>query len=422
MFGILRSRSSKPRQPSSAELPSYFSVIDPGSTNFRVLIVEVVAGHATVWGWAEQSGWADGDLDVQDLFSICSKVQAEAEEMARDRAERWFLPDQMIVGLPASQLVGRAWPVSQIRSHPERPLEEREVEALLSRALRLTVNRLLSIVQPEGPYDMDDPDWLLIDAAPVALAVDGRGVTDLIGFRGRELHAMVFAALGRIEAITAWQWVAERLEFSALTLTAAPMALAAAQSGSQGILVDVGGRATDLIWWRNGRPVAIDSLPLGGGALTSLLARKWNLSDTRAGRLKHAYAAGKLEEEAGAQVLEVMSPVLRDWLDGTELALDRLSEGWDDPLPQRMDLLGGGGALPEFEDALSTLAWSKRLDFERYPEVSRLRPTDVPGVVNRTDLGRGAGDVSALALAAWAARQTQEPDRSSKILSELCHE
>ena len=221
--------------------------------------------------------------------------------------------------------------------------------------------------------------------------------------------------------IQAWQWVAERLEFSALTLTAAPLALAAAQSESQGILVDVGGRATDLIWWRNGRPMAIDTLPLGGDALTDSLAGEWNLADSRAERLKRAYAAGKLEEEAGAQVLDVMSPVLRDWLDATELALDRLSEGRDDPLPQRMHLVGGGGAVPEIEDALATLAWSKRLDFGRYPQVSRLRPTDVPGVVNRTEMGRGAGDVAALALAAWAARQTQEPDRPTKILSELCH-
>jgi hypothetical protein len=112
---------------------------------------------------------------------------------------------------------------------------------------------------------------------------------------------------------------------------------------------------------------------------------------------------------------------LRDWLDGTELALDRICEGWDESLPQRIDLLGGGGAVPEIEDALATLAWSKRLDFERYPQVNRLRPTDVPGVVNRTDKGRNGGDVAALALAAWAALQTQEPDRSARILSDLCH-
>ena len=49
------------------------------------------------------------------------------------------------------------------------------------------------------------------------------------------------------------------------------------------------------------------------------------------------------------------------------------------------------------------LAWSRQLHFARYPQVDRLEPTDVPGVVNRTELGRSAGDVTALALAAWAA-------------------
>jgi len=66
------------------------------------------------------------------------------------------------------------------------------------------------------------------------------------------------------------------------------------------------------------------------------------------------------------------------------------------------------------------LAWSQRLHFARYPVVGHLRPTDIPGVVNRTDLGRGEGDVTALALAAWTVRQTEPPDRPARLLSGLC--
>ena len=92
----------------------------------------------------------------------------------------------------------------------------------------------------------------------------------------------------------------------------------------------------------------------------------------------------------------------------------------DEPLPQRVFLLGGGSALPEMAEAVRSLAWSQRLHFTRYPQVGQLRPTDVPGVVNRTGRGRQMGDVSALALAAWAAQQEQPPERPARILSELC--
>jgi hypothetical protein len=89
-------------------------------------------------------------------------------------------------------------------------------------------------------------------------------------------------------------------------------------------------------------------------------------------------------------------------------------------LPENLYMLGGGSTLPELTEAVRSLAWSRRLHFARYPQVSHLQPTDVPGVVNRTSLGRGLGDVSALALAAWAAQQQRPADRPALILSELC--
>jgi hypothetical protein len=76
--------------------------------------------------------------------------------------------------------------------------------------------------------------------------------------------------------------------------------------------------------------------------------------------------------------------------------------------------------LPEMTDAVRSLAWSQRLRFARYPEVSRLRPTDVPGVRNRSGMGRELGDVSVLALASWVARQQRAGNRPARILSELC--
>ncbi|MGD9145684.1 MAG: cell division FtsA domain-containing protein [Anaerolineae bacterium] len=344
-------------------------------------------------------------------MAACEQALGEAEEMAQAPGGRWVLPDQVLVGLPASQLRGRAWSISQRRSAPDRPVSEQELETLLERTLRLAVNRLLSA-------DQDGASWVLVDAAPVALTVDGLGVTDPVGFRGREIGATVFAALARAEAIATWGMVAQNLEFSSLTLTATPLALAASLTASQGILLDVGGTTTDLIWCRAGRPVMLNSLPLGGRSLTRLLLRMWNLAPDRAERLKHAYSSGKMDPELGAQVLEVLTPGLQNWLEETEVAMAQLNQ--EGRLPEYLYMLGGGSALPELTEAVRSLAWSRRLHFARYPQVGHLQPTDVPGVVNRTGLGQGLGDVSALALAAWAAKQQQPADRPALILSELC--
>jgi cell division protein FtsA len=399
-------RASGKRRPSGGSA-GYFSIVDPGATRLRLLVGEVSDDQATVWGWDEGLGAAGPDADAASLTATCRQVQRQAEAMAHDLAGRWMLSDQILVGLPASQLRGRAWSVTQRRSRPERPVEDRELAALLERALRLAVNLLLD----------EDTGWLLVDAAPVALTVDGRGVTDPVGFRCQEVGATVFAALARKETIQTWGLVARELEFTTLILAAAPLALTAGLSEPQGMLLDVGGMTTDLTWWRAGRPVALESVPVGGTALTRLLVQQWGLPLERAERLKRAYTSGRLDDEARALVLEVMSPALRSWLEETEATLATLNR--EEPLPQWLYLLGGGSALPEVAEAVCSLAWSQRLRFARYPQVDRLRPADVRGVVNRTDRGGSAGDVSALALAAWAAIQRRPPDRPARVLGEI---
>ena len=418
MRGLFRLRADREQRRSAAEPTAYLSVIDPGQENFRLLVVQVGQGQASVWGWAERSDWAEDSSGAGGLLATCQRVASQAEEMARDRAGRWLLPDHMLVGLPASQLRGRAWSVTHHRPRPEQPVEERELMALLSRALRLAVNRLLGVEYEAS--EAAEPEWLLVEAVPVALSIDGRGVTDPVGFRGRELGATVFAALARAEVIAAWQAVAQQLEFSTLTLTAAPLALAAVQQGPSGILMDVGALSTDLTWWRNGQPLLLDSLPEGGRALTEALEKKWGLTSKRAERLKRAYAEARLEDDAREQVLDVLAPVLQNWFEEAETAFARMYADWESPLPQRLQLLGGGSMLPEVAESAAVLAYSERLRFARYPKVERFEPTDVAGVVNRTDLGRGAGDSVALALAAWAARENRVPDRPTRILRELC--
>jgi cell division ATPase FtsA len=393
--------------------PVYFGVVDLGATTLRLLVIEAGPGGAKVWGWAEVPGFGTSQPTAADLADVCREGLSEAEGMAQDLSQRWILPDRLVVGLPASQLIGRAWPITQQRSRPEGPVEERELEALLARGLRLAINRLQAIAADSGP-------WLLVDAAAVALSVDGRGVTDPVGFRGQELGTSVFASLAAAEVVANWRAVAETLDFAELILATTPLALAAGPPAAQGLLVDVGGEFTHLTWFRGARPRRLASLPAGGGDVTRSLLRKWPISLDRAEQLKRAYAGGQLADDARTQVQEVLLPVVGSWLNQMEAAMEQMNE--EEALPQKIYLMGGASHLPEIAESMRALAWSQRLQFERYPEMRTFRPTDVPGVVNRTELGRNRGSVAALALAAWTARQQQAIDRPTRILTRLCQE
>jgi cell division protein FtsA len=404
--------------------PVCYAIVEPGTSSMRLLVAEVAGGQATVWGWHEWAGCAGGG--ASSLLAICEETLAQAEAMAQELAGRKLAVDQVLVGLPASQLRGRAWSKSQQRTQPEGPVEEWELEGLLRRVLRLAVNRLLDEAFPQEAIDREQPGeaesgssrWLLVDASTVALTVNGQRVTDPVGFRAQQIGASVFAALAAEEVIETWRLVAKELAFSTLTLTAAPLALTLALLEPQGVLLDVGGATTDLTLWRAGGPLALDSVPIGADALTGMLVREWDLSPERAERLKWIYASGQLDDQDRARVKRVRLPALKAWLEGTETALVRMNR--EEPLPRQLYLLGGGSALPDIVQATRTLAWSERLHFERYPLVEALRPSRIPNVINRTTCGRGAGDVSALALAAWAAGQAVPPGRPARILGELC--
>jgi hypothetical protein len=334
-----------------------------------------------------------------------------AEARAEGRADQMPAADQIVVGLPAWQMRGWAAPVTQRRAQPTRPIEERELEALLARALRLCVNRLT---------DAGDRGWALLDALPVVLSVDGQGVTDPVGFRGEELTVSVFAAVAPALTIEAWRQRAERSGFASLTLTAGPLALAACPKGPQGIVLDIGGGHTSVVWWRAGRPMATRSVAMGSRLLTECLLRKWGLSFAKAETLQRAFSAGYMAAEVRAQIFEVLEPAIRVWFQSIEGMLAEMQNRADEPLPHRMLVCGGGSAVPEMIAAARSLTFSQRLAFDRYPELDRLRPTDVPGIANRTDSGQGAGDVSALALAAWTARSAEPLGRPMRILRRLC--
>ncbi len=170
--------------------------------------------------------------------------------------------------------------------------------ALLGRALRLAVNRMREPQAQAGTGDSASPAWRLVDSAVVALSVDGHGVTDPVGFKGMDFSTTVFSALARTETIDTWCEVARRLEFSALTLAAAPLALAAGLAEPRLVLIDVGGKMTDLICCQAGRPVAIDSLSGGGVGLSRTLVQKWGIAPDKAEQLKRTYGGGGLTGEA----------------------------------------------------------------------------------------------------------------------------
>ena len=109
------------------------------------------------------------------------------------------------------------------------------------------------------------------------------------------------------------------------------------------------------------------------------------------------------------EVAEIIGEDVAVWAAGVELVLEEF--GQTGLLPGRIELCGGGAALPEIRASFEAAAFGTGLPFARRPQVSMMRPDAVTDVTDETGLLVDQQDVTPMALAFQAieASQPQEP-------------
>jgi cell division protein FtsA len=147
---------------------------------------------------------------------------------------------------------------------------------------------------------------------------------------------------------------------------------------------------------------------LGGRAFTKSLADRLDLDFEAAEQVKLAHATGG-QVEAADEVADIIGEDVAVWATGVELVLEEFGRGG--LLPGRIELCGGGAALPEIRAALEDPDFGAGLPFARRPLVSMMQPDSVAEVRDATGLLVDQQDVTPMALAFQAveAAQPQEP-------------
>jgi cell division protein FtsA len=196
-------------------------------------------------------------------------------------------------------------------------------------------------------------------------------------------------------------------------VVAEPYAVARSISGEQvgqsgALFIDVGGGTTDVALVRQGSVEGTRMFALGGRAFTKSLADRLDITFDEAERLKIAYAQGDPVEDA-ATVAGCIAEDVAVWSAGVELVLEEF--GKEGLLPGRIELCGGGSALPEILRALDDPAFGPDLPFARRPQVSLMSPDAVAAVRDTTGLLVDPQDVTPMALAFQAieASRPREP-------------
>jgi cell division protein FtsA len=343
--------------------------------------------------------------DIGAAVANCRSALETAEAMAGRDAGKVVIgiAGELVKGFTTTRSVERRRPDSAItHSEVERLLEGIEADASAEAQRTITWETGLPNV-----------DVRLVHAAVVGAGVDGYSVTNPVGFQGRHLRISVFNAYAPLVHLGALESVVEHLGLELVKVVAEPYAVARSISGEQvgqsgALFIDVGGGTTDVAMVRSGSVEGTRMFALGGRAFTKSLADRLDTSFEEAERIKIDHAHGRPVRDAD-EVAEIIAEDVAVWAAGIELVLEEF--GKEGLLPGRIELCGGGGALPEIRAALEVDTFGTDLPFARRPQISMMSPSSVNEVSDATGLLVDLQDVTPMALAVQLleASRPQEP-------------
>ncbi|MEX1294603.1 MAG: cell division FtsA domain-containing protein [Candidatus Limnocylindrales bacterium] len=384
--------------------------LDIGTEFAKALVFEYDGDGAVVTGVGRQrQGLAhmqSGTVaDIPAVVGNCRAALDEAEAMSGRSAHKVVIgiAGELVKGFSTTRTIERRRPDSSVtHSELERLIEGIEEDAAAEAQRTITWETGLANV-----------DVRLVHATVASAGIDGYAVSNPVGFQGRHLRISVFNAYAPLVHLGALESVVEQLGLELIKVVAEPYAVARSIAGEQvgqsgALFIDVGGGTTDVALVRSGSVEGTRMFALGGRAFTKSLADRLDIAFEEAERVKIAHAQGEPVDDA-EEVHEIIAEDIAVWAAGVELVLEEFGQGG--LLPGRIELCGGGSALPEIRAALESDGFGASLPFARRPLVSMMDPGAVTEVSDATGLLVDQQDVTPMALAFQAveASQPQEP-------------
>lgn len=377
---------------------TYALSLDVGTEFVKALVFKIVGDKGSVIGVGKQrqrlSDMQGGAVtDIQGVIETCAAALQDAQAQAKRRVT------QTIIGIAGELVKGSTTSVLYKRDDSKTPISLNELKEIVREVQERAFEKIRAQLAWETGHR--EIDVKLVNAAVVDVKIDGFKVTNPLGFQGKEVEVGIFNAFAPIVHLAALESIANSLDLDLLSIAVEPYAVCRSISLEEkpdfsAIFIDVGGGTSDVAVVRNGGVEGTKMIALGGRAFTKRIAEKLNLSFEKAEELKIKYSDGKLSGKIKEEIQEAMSADAEVWLSGMELALSEFSL---DLLPSKILLCGGGCALPEIKEALSTTSWISNLPFGKPPEARFLKPEEIVNIKDETGLLKTPADVTPMGLA-----------------------
>ncbi len=375
----------KQAMPSKAS-EGHILALDIGTEFVKALIAKLDGDELKIVGVGREHQALDdmhsgAIADIGGVVRNCEAALSDAEAQAGVQAKK------TVIGIAGELVKGITQTIRYKRPQPDLPLDIQEMEFIIQKVQeRAQAKAQKQIAWETGNSDVEIK---LVNSAIVNIHIDGYKVSNPIGFQGRDVAIQIYTAFAPMVHIGALERTASELDLDLIAVAAEPFAVARsvlgtdASSNFTAILADVGGSTTDIAVVNDGGVEGTKMFGIGGRSFTRTIANDMDTSFEDAEKLKLAVDDKKLKSQVQEKVEASLDKTLEVWLNGVELALSEFDA--IDHLPTKVLLCGGGASLSKLIKALESDDWHKSLPFPKKPTIHRIHPSQVSGIVDKTD-------------------------------------
>lgn len=332
--------------------------------------------------------------DISGVVENCDAALTRAEETAQVVAK------DAVLGIAGELVKGGTTSVSYRRAKPDVKIDQAELMDIIDRIQKKAFQEVKSQLSWEtGKRELEVK---LVNAAVVDVHIDGYRVTNPVGFQGKDVTIQIFNAFAPMVHLGALQTVAADLDLNLVNIAAEPFAVAKSVGADDStefsaIFIDIGGGTSDIAVVNNGGVEGTQMFAIGGRSFTKRISASLGVNYDQAEELKLDHSAGKLDAKKEKEVSDALASDVDTWVSGVELALSEFESL--EHLPNRILLCGGGSALPEIKEVLTTSNWYKNLSFTRKPTIDFVKPSQVNRVIDKTGQLNSPQDITPMGLA-----------------------
>ena len=274
-------------------------------------------------------------------------------------------PSEVVLGLSGGAIKYCGLTVRIKRPQPDTPITQKELDEILDRIEHETEAKA---TEKCGV----DESWNHLGAIVTDYRLEGQFVTTPIDLTGEKLECIVLHGFWEKEVHKSVDVISNQLglEINVVWETAVTRALRIREERESFILVDIGGRVTELVLVSGRRVVSNLTVNIGGDDWTDRLAKEFQVNVNQAEKLKRSFQEGVLDQKRTAEAREILEEEVGDYIHMLAAAIRELKVSTD--LPAVLYFSGEGANLNVVKSKVLTYPWNKDDLFVNFPHIERV--------------------------------------------------